>query len=521
MQTRSIDAEMERLAADARREKNWKRWGPYLAERQWGTVREDYSPAGSSWEHFPHEHARSRAYRWGEDGLLGITDRECRLCFAVALWNGRDPILKERLFGLTNPEGNHGEDVKECYFYLDATPTSSYLKALYKYPQAEFPYARLVEENRRRSRRDPEFELLDTGIFDDHRYFDLFVEYAKSSPNDILIRVTAANRGPEAATLHLLSTAWFRNTWSWGCLHEACTVKPRLWQIGEGAVRCEHPTLGMLHFRAGADLDGRAPTLLFTDNHTNYQRLYQTPNESRYVKDAFHEYVVHGRSDAVNPAATGTKVAAHYVLNIPARDSTTVKLRLFAEEEAPSEPFGAAFDRVLADRAGQSDEFYRHCIPPTASDDDRRISRQAYAGLLWTKQFYHYVVKEWLEGDPNQPPPPASRRQGRNHDWGHLFNRDVISMPDKWEYPWYAAWDSAFHVIPMAEIDPWFAKEQLILFLREWYTHPSGQLPAYEFAFDDVDPPVHAWACWRVYKMTGRRGARSEFPRPRLPETAD
>ena len=371
-----------------------------------------------------------------------------------------------------------------------------------------------MEENRRRSRRDPEFELLDTGIFDDHRYFDLFVEYAKSSPNDILIRVTAANRGPEGATLHLLSTVWFRNTWSWGCLHEACTVKPKLWQIGEGAVRCEHPTLGMFHFRAGADLGGHVPTLLFTDNHTNYQRLYQTPNESRYVKDAFHEYVVHGRSDAVNPAATGTKVAAHYVLNIPARDSTTVKLRLFAEEEAPSEPFGVAFDRVLADRAGQSDEFYRHCIPPTTSDDDRRISRQAYAGLLWTKQFYHYVVKGWLEGDPNQPPPPASRRQGRNHDWGHLFNRDVISMPDKWEYPWYAAWDSAFHMIPMAEIDPWFAKEQLILFLREWYTHPSGQLPAYEFAFDDVDPPVHAWACWRVYKMTGRRGRVIEVSSP-------
>ncbi len=360
---RYIDAETERLAADARREKNWKRWGPYLAERQWGTVREDYSPDGSCWEYFPHAHARSRAYRWGEDGLLGITDRECRLCFALALWNGRDPILKERLFGLTNAEGNHGEDVKECYFYLDATPTSSYLKALYKYPQAEFPYARLVEENRRRSRKDPEFELLDTGIFDDQRYFDVFVEYAKSSPNDILIRVTAANRGPEAATLHLLPTVWFRNTWSWGCLHEGCTAKPELRQAGEGAVLCEHPTLGRFHFRAGPDPGGRAPALLFTDNETNNERLFQAPNESPYVKDAFHEYVIHGRSDAVNPAATGTKAAAHYVLNIAAQDSATVELRLFAEEEAPRSPSAPDFDRVFADRTGEADEFYRQPHP--------------------------------------------------------------------------------------------------------------------------------------------------------------
>jgi hypothetical protein len=508
---RVIDAETERLAADARREKNWKRWGPYLAERQWGTVREDYSADGSCWEYFPHAHARSRAYRWGEDGLLGITDRECRLCLAVALWNGRDPILKERLFGLGNHEGNHGEDVKECYFYLDATPTSSFLKALYKYPQAEFPYTRLIEENRRRSRMDPEFELLDTGIFDDGRYFDLFVEYAKASPNDILIRLAAANRGPEAATLHLLPTAWFRNTWSWGCVHEGCTVRPRLRQTGEGAVLCEHPTLGRFHFHARAGPGGRMPALLFTDNHTNCQRLYQAANESRYVKDAFHDYVVHSRSDAVNMAATGTKVAAYYVLDIPAGNAATIHLRLFAEEETPPEPFGADFDRVFAERAEEADELYRHRIPATLSDDDRRISRQAYAGLLWTKQFYHYVVKEWLEGDPDQPPPPARRRQGRNHDWGHLFNRDVISMPDKWEYPWYAAWDSAFHMIPMAEIDPWFAKQQLLLFLREWYMHPSGQLPAYEFALDDVNPPVHAWACWRVYKMTGRRGARDRL----------
>ena len=486
---RHIDAETERLAADARREKNWKRWGPYLAERQWGTVREDYSPDGSCWEYFPHAHARSRAYRWGEDGLLGITDRECRLCFALALWNGRDPILKERLFGLTNPEGNHGEDVKECYFYLDATPTSSYLKALYKYPQAEFPYARLVEENRRRSRKDPEFELLDTGVFDDHRYFDVFVEYAKSSPNDILIRVTAANRGPEAATLHLLPTVWFRNTWSWGCLHEGCTAKPELRQAGEGARALRAPDLGAgstfvpVRIAGGRCRRCCSPTTTRTTNGSS-----RPPTKARYVKDAFHDYVIHGRSDAVNPAATGTKAAAHYVLNIAAQDSTTVELRLFAEEEAPREPFGADFDRVFADRIGEAEEFYRNRIPPGASDDDRRISRQAYAGLLWTKQFYHYVVKEWLDGDPGQPPPPASRRQGRNKDWGHLFNRDVISMPDKWEYPWYAAWDSAFHMIPMAEIDPHFAKEQLILFLREWYMHPSGQLPAYEFALGRRQP---------------------------------
>jgi hypothetical protein len=506
-----MDAEAERLTEDARREKNWKRWGPYLAERQWGTVREDYSPDGASWEYFPHSQARCRAYRWGEDGLLGITDRECRLCFALALWNGRDPILKERLFGLTNPEGNHGEDVKECYFYLDATPTSSYLKALYKYPQAEFPYALLVDENRRRGRNDPEFELLDTGIFDDNRYFDVFVEYAKSSPNDILVRITTANRGPDAAMLHLLPTVWFRNTWSWGCLHEGCTIKPKLRQVGEGSVLCEHPTLGQVHFLARSDRGGRTPELLFTDNHTNNERLFQTANESPHVKDAFHDYVIYGRSDAVNPAATGTKAAAHYVLNIAAQDSETVELRLFAEEEAPPEPFGEKLDRVFADRTNEAEEFYAGRIPSGTSEDDRRISRQAYAGLLWTKQFYHYVIDEWFKGDPAQPPPPTSRRQGRNKGWGHLFNRDVISMPDKWEYPWYAAWDSAFHMIPMAEIDPYFAKEQLVLFLREWYMHPSGQLPAYEFALDDVNPPVHAWACWRVYKIAGRRGTRDRL----------
>jgi len=432
---RNIGSERERLLADSRREKNWKRWGPYLAEREWSTVREDYSPDGSCWDYFPHDQAPSRAYRWGEDGLLGITDRECRLCFALALWNGQDPILKERLFGLTNTEGNHGEDVKECYFYLGATPTSSYLKGLYKYPQTEFPYAVLVDENHRRSREDPEFELLDTGIFDDHRYFDVIVEYAKSSPNDILIRVTAANRGPEAAVLHLLPTVWFRNTWSWGRLDQEYGAMPGLRQAGEGTVLCVHPTLGRFHFHARSNPGGRTPTLLFTDNQTNNERLFHASNQSRYVKDAFHDYVIQGRSDAVNPAATGTKAAAHYVLNIAAQESTTIDLRLFAEDEAPREPFDAGFDRVFADRISEAEEFYRSRIPPGMSDDDQRIARQAYAGLLWSKQFYHYVVKEWFEGDPGQPPPPASRRRGRNKNWGHLYNSDVISMPDKWEYP--------------------------------------------------------------------------------------
>jgi hypothetical protein len=507
----NLDAEERRLREDARREKNWKRWGPYLSEREWGTVREDYSPDGSCWEYFPHEQAYCRTYRWGEDGLLGITDRECRLCFALALWNGRDPILKERLFGLTNTQGNHGEDVKEYYAYLDATPTASYLKALYKYPQAEFPYARLVEENRRRTRNDPEFKLLDTGIFDGDRYFDVFVEYAKSSPNDILIRITAANRGPEATALHLLPTLWFRNTWTWACQYDDCMPRPEMRETGEGSLRCEQETLGTFYFHAGPGPDGRRPKLLFTDNETNQERLFHVANRSLYVKDAFHEYVVQGNSAAVDPAAQGTKATAHYVLTIPPRDAASVDLRLFAEDEAPAAPFGPEFQQTLAARIDEAEDFYRRRIPAGNSDDDRRISRQAYAGLLWSRQFYHYVVRDWLDGDPSQPAPPPRRRYGRNSDWRHLFNRDVISVPDKWEYPWYAAWDLAFHMIPLAVVDPRSAKEQLILFLREWYMHPNGQLPAYEFALDNVNPPVHAWACWRVYKMTGRGGARDRL----------
>jgi hypothetical protein len=494
------NAEALRLAEDSRIEKNWKRWGPYLSERQWGTVREDYSPGGEVWDYFSHDQARSRAYRWGEDGLLGITDRQCRLAFALALWNGRDPILKERLFGLTGPEGNHGEDVKECYFYLDSTPTHSYMKALYKYPQAEFPYLRLVEENRSRGKDAPELELADTGVFDDNRYFDVVAEYAKASTNDILIRITVFNRGPESADLVLLPTLWFRNSWSWGREGEGYWPKPRLARSGPGLIEAEHASLGRYVLAA----DGE-PELLFTENETNVARLFGGTNASPHVKDAFHEYVIHGRLDAVNPAQEGTKAAALYRLSIPARGQTTLRLRL---SEGKPGTFGSAFDRVFEDRIREADAFYRDRLSAAASSDERSVVRQGYAGLLWSKQFYHYVVRDWAQGDPAQPAPPESRKHGRNTDWPHLYNRDIISMPDKWEYPWYAAWDLAFHMIPFATVDPDFAKKQLTLFLREWYMHPNGQLPAYEFAFSDVNPPVHAWAAWRVYKMTGPRGKR-------------
>jgi hypothetical protein len=505
------DAESRRLAEDQSRTANWKRWGPYLSEREWGTVREDYSADGEAWTYFPHDQAPSRAYRWGEDGILGICDRECRLCFALALWNGRDPILKERLFGLSGPEGNHGEDCKECYFYLDATPTHSYMKALYKYPQAAFPYARLLEENRRRGKQDPEFELLDTGVFDDGRYFDVFVEYAKASPNDLLIRITAGNRGPEPAALHLLPTLWFRNTWSWGCAHEGCWPKPFIRRAEGGTLLTDHVTLGQFRLAAEPHGDGTAPMFLFTDNETNAARLFGEANANPYTKDAFHAYVVNGRADSVNPQGQGTKAAAYYRLQIPAGGQLTIRLRLYPEDEATPQPLGPSFDRVFAERLREAEEFYATRIPGRLKEPESQIVRQAYAGLLWTKQFYHYVVKDWLQGDPEQPAPPAAREQGRNHDWVHLFNRDVISMPDKWEYPWYAAWDLAFHMLPCARLDPAFAKEQLVLFLREWYMHPNGELPAYEWALSDVNPPVHAWACWRVYKITGPPGQRDRL----------
>ncbi|MFO1077171.1 MAG: glucosidase [Planctomycetota bacterium] len=508
MNTTRDTAEHERLRQDERRERNWKRWGPYLAERQWGTVREDYSADGDCWNYFPHDHARSRAYRWGEDGLLGITDRECRLCFALALWNERDPILKERLFGLTGPEGNHGEDVKENYFYVDATPTHSYLQARYHYPQIAYPYDRLVQENRARGLDEREFEVADTGAFAHGAWFEVVAEYAKASPDDILVRVTVRNHGTEAAPLHVLPQLWFRNTWSWGRDGEGYWPKPSIRPAADGGLVAEHATLPRMRLFAGATGD-RAPEWLFTDNETNVQRLFGAPNPQPYVKDAFHRRVVANDEGAVNPEHIGTKAAAWYRLVVPAGGAVTLELRLCAEDEAGAAvPFGSAFDAAFAARRQQADDFHAALQPPALTADERLVHRQAYAGLLWSKQFYHLDVQAWLAGDPAQPPPPPERRRGRNHDWDHLYNRDIVSMPDKWEYPWYAAWDLAFHMLPFSRLDPQFAKEQLLLVLREWYMLPNGQLPAYEFAFGDVNPPVHAWACWRVYKMTGRRGER-------------
>jgi hypothetical protein len=499
-------AERVRLAEDERREKNWKRWGAYLSERQWGTVREDYSEHGECWDYFSHDQARSRAYRWGEDGLLGICDRQARLCFSLALWNEKDPILKERLFGLTGPEGNHGEDVKELYYYLDATPTASYLKALYKYPQAAYPYGDLVAENRRRGRNVPEYELVDTGAFAGNRYFDVFVEYAKASPDDVLVVITVANRGEESAPIHVLPTLWFRNTWSWGRQGEGHSACPELFRAGPASVTATHEQLDEM--RLHLERVGEGPELLFTNNETNSGKLFGVPAASPFTKDAFHERLVAGRSDTVNPEERGTKAAGHYRLVVPGRSQVTIRARLVASREDPKVPFGTGFDEVFAARKREADAFYGSILPEEASGDELAVARQAHAGLIWSKQFYHYAVRDWLEGDPTGPPPPASRASGRNKEWAHAYNRDIISMPDKWEYPWYAAWDLAFHMIPFARTDAAFAKEQLTLFLREWYMHPNGQLPAYEFALGDVNPPVHAWAAWRVYKMTGRRGER-------------
>jgi hypothetical protein len=502
------NAEEARLAEDARRARNWKRWGTYLPERQWGTVREDYSPSGDCWNYLPHDHARSRAYRWGEDGLLGFTDREGRLCLALSLWNGADPILKERLFGLSGPEGNHGEDVKECYYYLDATPTHSYNRALYKYPQREFPYDALVAENLRRGRTEPEYELADTGVFDGDRYFDVVVEYAKAGPDDVLARFAVSNRGPDAATVHLLPTLWFRNTWSWGGSGENFPPRGEIALTDTATFRASHATLGSFTLFGQTDGEAGAPTPLFTENETNFVRVFRVPNVGPYVKDAFHDYVVHGRHDCANPANSGSKAALYYRVTVPAGATITLRLRLVATDDAPAAPFGATFDQTIATRRAEADEFYDARIGRDATAEERAIVRQAYAGLLWTKQFYHYVVQDWLDGDPAQPTPPAERLTGRNADWRLVHARDVMSVPDKWEYPWFAAWDLAFHVVPLAQVDPEFAKQQMILLLREWYMHANGQLPAYEVAFDDVNPPVHAWACYRVYRMSGPRGRR-------------
>ncbi len=492
-----------RLQQDRERTAYWKRWGPYLSERQWGTVREDYSPHGSAWDYFSHDQARSRTYRWGEDGIAGISDHRQRLCFAIALWNGNDPILKERLFGLTGTEGNHGEDVKECYFYLDSTPTHSYMKCLYKYPHQAFPYAQLVEENRRRSRSEPEFELLDTGIFAENRYFDVFVEYAKAAPEDILIQVTIANRGSEAHTLHLLPTLWFRNLWDWNPEIE----KPFIKVVDDqdfSVIEAVHPTLGMrwLYCENGSEL-------LFTNNETNHKRLFGINNQSPYVKDGINDYVVQGQPDCVNRDRMGTKVAAHYQLSFAPGETKVVCLRL-SDRQTIAEPFGSEFAQVFQTRKQEADEFYQRICPFPMSEDERNIQRQAFAGLLWSKQYYHYAVQDWLKGDPGQPSPPPERKAGRNCDWTHLYSEDILSMPDKWEYPWFAAWDLAFHLIPLVMIDPDFAKLQLDRLTREWYMQPNGQLPAYEWAFGDVNPPVQAWAALRVYQIEKKFYGRSD-----------
>jgi hypothetical protein len=523
--SRTQTIEDYRLDEARQRKKHWKRWGPYLSERQWGTVREDYSADGTAWEYFPFEHAHARTYRWGEDGIGGICDRHQMICFGLALWNGRDPILKERLFGLTGNQGNHGEDVKEHYFYLDSTPTHSYMRMLYKYPQEEFPYRALLEENRKRGKSMPEYELADTGVFLQNRYFDVFIEYAKADFEDVLIKITATNRGPDPADLHVLPSVWFRNTWSWGkdlrrptvrrspCTGECVCAELEHWLYGKRWFLCEG-----------------APELLFTENETNYVKLFNYRDRVPYTKDAFHEYVIHGSKQAVNRELTGTKMAAHYSLRLSAGESAILKLRLTdlnplggldpdapvlgtalppgASERPPIVPptsdFGAGYEQVFQVRMQEADEFYDSRIPKNLSTDARMVVRQAYAGMLWSKQFYHYDVSTWLEGDPSGPTPPASRWHGRNKDWSHLYNDDILSMPDKWEYPWFAAWDLAFHCIPLAIVDSDFAKEQLILLLREWYMHPNGQLPAYEWALGDVNPPVHAWAAWRIYKIERR-----------------
>jgi hypothetical protein len=489
-------AERRRLAEARDGVARWYRWGPYLSDRQWGTVREDYSEHGEAWDSFPHDHARSRAYRWGEDGLLGISDDQARLCFGLALWNGADPILKERLFGLTGPEGNHGEDVKEQYYFLDATPSHAYLKALYKYPQRAFPYADLVAENGRRGKDQPEYELRDTGIFDEDRYFDVQVEYAKAAAEDIVIRIAVTNRGPEMAELDLLPTLWFRNTWSWG-RHATRPVLEAAGSVaGAKVVRAEHPHLGEYHLAVQG-----SPALLFTDNETNVERLYGSPNANPFVKDGIGEAIVHGRPEAVNPELTGTKMAAHHHLTIAAGATETVLLRL--AKGAVVDPFVDA-GAIIDQRIAEADAFHATLGSEGLSADEALVQRQAFAGLIWSKQLYHYDVGEWLDGDPAFPPPPEARRSGRNAAWRELNNLDVISMPDTWEYPWYAAWDLAFHCIPFAVIDPDFAKNQLVLLTREWYMHPNGQLPAYEWAFSDVNPPVHAWATWRVYQIDRR-----------------
>jgi Glycosyl hydrolase family 63 C-terminal domain len=476
----------------------WKKWGPYLSERQWGTVREDYSKDGNAWDYFSHDQSRSRAYHWGEDGLAGLSDDKQQLCFALALWNGRDPILKERLFGLTNSESNHGEDVKEYYFYIDSTPTHSYMKYLYKYPQAAYPYNDLVETNRRRSREEMEYELLDTGIFNDDRYFDVFVEYAKADPEDVLIKISVYNRGPEAAQIHVLPTLWYRNTWSWG----DDEPKPVLGQVERDRIHASHPKLGDYTLQCEG-----ATELLFTENETNFNRVWGQPNPSPYVKDAFHRYVITGDTTALNPSKSGTKAAARYVLDVPAGQSKVVRLRLTAKQAGKG---FADFDQMFAARKADADEFYERITPKNLSEDERRVHRQALAGMLWSKQFYYFDLDKWLLEHGSHPLMGPGTGGARNPEWFHMLNQDVISMPDKWEYPWYAAWDLAFHTIALSLVDFDFAKQQLLLMMQNLYAHPNGQIPAYEWNFSDVNPPVHAWACVFLYNIEKQLG-RADF----------
>ncbi|MEM8677239.1 MAG: glucosidase [Cyanobacteria bacterium P01_G01_bin.67] len=492
--------ESERL-----QQSGWKKWGPYLSERQWGTVREDYSASGEAWDYFSHDQARSRAYRWGEDGILGISDSQQQLCFAVALWNGKDPILKERIYGLTGSQGNHGEDVKDYYFYLDSTPTHSYLKGLYKYPQAEFPYAELEAENRQRGRGGMEYELLDTGVFADNNYYDVLVEYAKSTPEDIVIKITASNHGDTAQTLDVLPTLWFRNTWSWG----ENTTKPTISvrensHLPPGQIKTYHPQQGDYYFYPEGN-----PELLFTENETNSAKIFNYDNGKQYFKDGINNYVVNNDKEAVNPDHTGTKFSARYRLTIAPKTSQVIKLRLSNKSDL-SDPLGKNLDNIFTTRIAEADEFYQQINQQTLNDDLINVQRQAFAGMLWSKQYYKFDIERWLNGDPTQPTPPPERNYGRNHQWLHLDNEDIISMPDKWEYPWYAAWDLAFHCLPIALVDPDFAKNQLDIMTREWYMHPNGQIPAYEWAFGDVNPPVHAWATWRIYKIEEKRKGKGD-----------
>jgi hypothetical protein len=481
--------EKKRLIEDRDKEKNWRKFGPYLSERQWGTVREDYSANGDAWQYITHDQARSKAYRWGEEGIAGICDEDQLLNFSIALWNNRDPILKERIFGLTGKEGNHGEDCKEHYYYLDSTPTHSYMKMLYKYPQQEFPYAALVSENTKRNRMQPEYDLIDTGIFDNNRYFDIFVEYAKASTDDLLIRITIHNRGPEKASLHVIPQAWFRNTWSWGYHH----YKPGMFQDSPGVIKVDDQRLGHYYLCAEGN-----PEILFCENETNTDRLYGHKKPGTF-KDGINDHLIHKKKDAINHSKRGTKAAFHYDLTIESEKAKVLRLRL--SDHFLSKKAFQGFDESLAVRQAEADDFYGSMQQHIKQTDEKEIQRQAFAGMLWTKQFYYYDVDQWLKGDPAQPPPPVGRGTVRNSEWKHLNNADIISMPDKWEYPWYAAWDLAFHTIPLSMIDPEFAKQQLVLLTKEWYMHPNGQFPAYEWSFGDVNPPVHGWATWRVYKI--------------------